>query len=164
MIDALQGRKARMTSKTSPEDAGFDALALFDGGLFCAESVVAALAPRAGVNPDLVTPMATGFCSGVGRTGGMCGAVSGAIMAIGLATGRTTPAGKVERSYDPVNALLNRFVAEFGSTNCAELLGCHIGTPDGMQAFRDRKLVERCRAYTKRAAELAAPLMDLDQK
>ncbi|MEW5728275.1 MAG: C-GCAxxG-C-C family protein [Pseudomonadota bacterium] len=147
----------------TPRDAGVDALAQFDSGMFCAESVVAALAPRLGVPAEVVVPAATGFCSGVARTGGMCGAVSGAIMAIGMAMGRTRPDEKVERGYGPVQDLMARFAAEFGSTNCAELLGCHLGTPEGMQTFRDAKLGTRCRAYTRRAAELAAELVDARQ-
>lgn len=140
--------------------AGAEAAQLFDSGLFCAESVLLALARRQGVDTGALGGIATGFCSGVGRTAGMCGAVSGAVMALGLAYGRTQPGDSVEPSYSAARRLVAGFEAEFGSINCAELLGCHIGTAEGQQAFREQRLGVRCRAYTKRAAEMAAALID----
>lgn len=45
---------------------------------------------------------------------------------------------------------MNRFTEEFGSVNCADLLGCHLGTPEGQQTFTEGKLWKRCMAYTGR--------------
>lgn len=55
---------------------------------------------------------------------------------------------------------MQRFGAEFGSTACVDLLGCHLGTPEGRQAFTDNKLIKRCAQYTQRATELAAELIE----
>lgn len=145
---------------SSPEAAGVEAGRLFDGGLYCAESVLETLARRQGVQSDLLPAIATGFCSGVAQTGGMCGAVSGAVMGLGLAFGRKDTAAKAERSYSSVRALVEDFQKEFGSTNCADLLGCHLGTVEGRRAFGERGLAPQCRAYTRRATELAAALID----
>jgi C_GCAxxG_C_C family probable redox protein len=142
------------------EAAGLEAAQLFDSGLYCAESVLAVLARRQGVHSDLVPAIATGLCSGVSRRAGMCGAVSGAVMALGLAYGRKDEGGKVDRTYSSVGAFIDAFEREFGSSNCAELLGCHLGTAEGQAAFREQKLATRCRTFTQRATELAAALIE----
>jgi len=50
---------------------------LFDSGFYCAESVLLAIAGHKGIQSDLIPGIATGFCSGMSRTCGMCGAVTG---------------------------------------------------------------------------------------
>jgi C_GCAxxG_C_C family probable redox protein len=131
-----------------------------DAGWSCAESVVAELAHRRGVKSDLLPAIATGFCGGVSRTGGMCGAVSGAVMAIGLVSGRSSAADSHEAAYSAVQALVDGFAEEFGSINCSELLGLHLGADEGRAEFRARGLARRCRGFTCRAAEMAAEIID----
>lgn len=149
-----------MSTETNDANAGSEALARFKDGLYCAESVLATLARRQGLETPEITAMATGFCSGLSQTAGPCGAVTGAVMGLGLALGRSRPGQPVDRTYKAVQELVERFGAEFGSTACAELLGCHLGTPEGRQNFTDNKLIKRCAQYTQRAAELAAALID----
>lgn len=146
--------------EASPMSAGDEALRLFDGGLFCAESVLVSLAHRQGIDSEVLPAIATGFCSGISQTGGLCGAVSGAVMGLGLAHGRRGPGLPVAPAYEPVRQLIAGFEAEFGSSNCSTLLGCELGTPEGRQIFREQKLMARCRRYTQRAAELAVELLD----
>lgn len=57
----------------------------FASRLYCAESVVLALAKVQGIDSELLPKAATAFCSGMARTCGTCGALSGAIMRVGLA-------------------------------------------------------------------------------
>lgn len=147
-----------MSSKT--DDAGAEALARFKDGLYCAESVLVTLAKRQGLETPEVTAMATGFCSGLSQTAGPCGAVTGAVMGLGLALGRSQAGQPVDRTYKAVQALVTRFTGEFGSTACTELLGCHLGTPEGRQTFSGNKLIKRCAQYTQRAAELAAEIIE----
>lgn len=142
------------------DDAGAEALARFKGGFYCAESVLVTLAKRQGLDTPEVTAMATGFCSGLAQTAGPCGAVTGAVMGLGLALGRTQPGQPVDRAYKAVQTLMGRFAGEFGSTACTELLGCHLGTPEGRQVFAENKLIKRCARYTQRATELAVELID----
>jgi C_GCAxxG_C_C family probable redox protein len=129
---------------------------LFASGLYCAESVVTALARSQGLYSTLLTKTATAFCGGMARTCGTCGAVTGAIMGIGLALGRSAPGESVAPSYIATQQLIREFEEEFGSRDCHVLLGCDLGTPEGQAMFRERKLGELCRQYTGRAAEIAA--------
>ena len=146
--------------QSTPLEVAADTAQLFDGGLYSAESVISALARRQGVDSDLLIPAATGFCSGVSRTSGACGAVSGAIMAIGWACGRKTASGVVDRTYSAVQSLVAGFEREFGSIACPELLGCRLGTSEGQRMFNEQRLIKRCRAYTRRGTEMAAEILD----
>lgn len=145
---------------TDHSDAKDQAIRHFKDGLFCAESVLTTLARRQGLDSPQVTAMATGFCSGLSQTAGPCGAVTGAVMGLGLALGREGAGQSVERAYEAVQTLMQRFTDEFGATGCADLLGCHLGTAEGRRHFTENKLHRRCLTYTGRAAELAAELID----
>ena len=138
--------------------------ALFESGFYCAESVLLAVAEARNVGCKLIPQIATGFCSGVARSCGMCGAVSGAILAIGLAMGRTSAGESVDNVYKAVGSVLDEFEAEFGSLNCQSLLSCDLGTEDGQRFFHERKLYATCRAYVARATALALDVIEECQR
>lgn len=131
----------------------------FRGGLYCAESVVLALARAQGVESDLLPRAATVFCSGMARTCGTCGALTGALMGVSLGLGRQHPTQPVQPAYEAAQRLVRQFEAEFGARDCDALLGCDIGTPEGQATFREQRLGERCLRYTGRAAELAVTIL-----
>lgn len=133
--------------------------ALFDGGFYCAESVLLAVAEVQGIQSELIPGIATGFCSGTARSGGMCGAVSGAILGIGLARGRRSPDVPVDGTYTLVGELLDRFEGWFGSLNCMELTGCNLSTAEGQEKFKREDQVRKCREYVGQAAQIAADLV-----
>ena len=85
-------------------------------------------------------------------------------MVLGLAYGRERAGESIEQSYAATRSLLEAFRAEFGATGCSELLGCDLGTQEGQQAFRERRLGERCLRYTAAAAKLATELADDPKK
>lgn len=131
----------------------------FASGLYCAESVVFALAKAQGIDHEALIKMASGFCGGMARTCGTCGAVTGAIMGLGLGLGRSQAGESVQPAYAATQRLIGDFEREFGSRDCHVLLGCDLGTPEGQTTFREQKLGERCAKYTGRAAEIAASLL-----
>jgi C_GCAxxG_C_C family probable redox protein len=133
---------------------------LFSSGFYCAESVLTAIAESRNIQSDLIPRIATGFCSGMARTGGQCGAVSGAIMALSLFTGRQSPTESVDANYAVVRELMAQFAERFGSTNCGALLGCDLGTAEGLQTFRANQLIERCYDYAEGATRIALALLE----
>jgi C_GCAxxG_C_C family probable redox protein len=133
---------------------------LFQTGFYCAESVLLAIAESKGIQSELIPKIATGFCSGISRTCGTCGAVSGAIMAISLSTGRKSPTETVQETYGIVRKLLGMFESKFGSTNCKDLVGCDLGTEEGQSKFKEGNLIERCRNYTEEATGMAMALIE----
>jgi C_GCAxxG_C_C family probable redox protein len=117
------------------------------------------MAEAGGHDPARLTRMATGFCSGMARTCGQCGAVSGAVMGIGLHAGRPGPGGDHEAAYALVQEFQERFREVFGTINCRDLLDCDLGTPEGQAAFRDRNLRTRCVEFVTTAADIALGLL-----
>lgn len=136
-----------------------DAEDSFASGFHCAESIVLAIAKSQGVESALLPKVATAFCGGMARSCGPCGALTGAIIGLGLVFGRERATDSVQESYGPTRKLIQEFEKEFGARNCNDLLGCDLGTPEGQAAFRERKLHVRCREYTGKAAEIAARLI-----
>lgn len=135
----------------------------FDAGLYCAESVLSTVAEHYDIKSELIPKMATGFCSGMARTCGTCGALTGGILAINLMTGRETAANTVENNYASVQKLADEFKTLYGTTNCQELLDCDLGSESGQQKFNEHKLHKRCREYTGMAADLAVKIIDKTQ-
>lgn len=128
-------------------------------GLYCAEAVVLALAKAQGIESDLLPKVATAFCSGMARTCGTCGALTGAIMGVSLALGRSNAGEPVQPSYTATQRLIREFEQEFGARDCNVLLGCDLDTPEGQAKFRENRLSERCAEYTGKAAEIAARIV-----
>jgi C_GCAxxG_C_C family probable redox protein len=138
---------------------------LFASGMYCAESVLQAVAEAHGQQDPAIPKIATGFCGGVSRTSGMCGALAGGIMAMGLLTGRCVPQDSKDLCYALVHSLVRRFRERFGSTQCTDLLGCDISTAEGSRCFGERELAERvCAPITRQAAGLVEEVYALRGK
>lgn len=121
--------------------------------------MILAVTESEGIRSDLIPKIATGFCGGVSRTCGMCGAVSGGIMAIGVFSGRNAPRESVTDSYGMVRKLVEDFGSQFGSTNCKELTGCDLGTDEGQKYFKENNIKRRCRIFTEQATRISMGLI-----
>jgi C_GCAxxG_C_C family probable redox protein len=131
-----------------------------DSNLYCAESVLAGVAAGLNINSPLIPRIASGFCSGMSRTGGTCGAVTGGIMAIGLIFGRDTGEERPEGAYDKVQLFLKRFEDSHGSCNCMELIECDLSTEKGHKQFYKEGKWEKCQEFTKKAASIVAEIAE----
>ena len=132
---------------------------LFKSGFFCAESVLQAIAESRGIQSDLIPRIATGFCSGISRTGGICGAVSGALMGINLVAGRNSPTDSIELSYTLTQELISRFEMQYGSINCRQLIGCDLATDEGQRYFMENQLMDQCLQFAEGATIIAVSLI-----
>ena len=112
------------------------------------------------VHSELIPRISTGFCGGLARTCGICGAVSGAIMAINLFYGRNLPNEPYDKSYIPVRKMLTTFENKFGSTNCKELIGLDLGTEEGLKKFLSENKVEQCKNFTEEATRIAMSIIE----
>ena len=105
-------------------DHGEKAKRLFLEGYNCAQAVLCAFEDEIGQDRTLLAKMASSFGGGMGRLREVCGAVSGALMAIGLIRGYSDPKdfdGKKEQ-YAFVQEFARRFREQNGSIVCRELL------------------------------------------
>ena len=111
-----------------PDERGAAARELFMHGCGCAQAVLGAFAQETGLDPDTALRLAAPFGGGVGRTRGLCGAVSGMLMAAGLRWGQpptgvpAVDAAQKKRIYQIARDLMDAFAAANGSIICRELL------------------------------------------
>ncbi|UCD91440.1 MAG: C_GCAxxG_C_C family protein [Desulfobacterales bacterium] len=91
---------------------------------------------------DLIPKIATGFCGGMSRTDGLCGALIGGIMALGILFGRNSAGDSHYKIYALTERLIHDFENHFGSRNCSDLLGCDISTNEGDAIFKRDQLGE----------------------
>ncbi|MFA4825775.1 MAG: C-GCAxxG-C-C family protein [Methanoregula sp.] len=119
-----------------------DALTSFKSGFTCSSAVFSAFSDELGLDGDTAKKIACGFGAGISRTGNICGAVSGAIMVIGLKYGKTLEGD--DAATEKTRALVRQFIHEFieknGSINCTELLGYDLSDPKAFSAARDSGL------------------------
>ena len=151
-------------SSRSPVSDIDRAVSLFSEGFACSQAVLLGFAPRFGLNPDIAARLSAPFGGGMGRMGEVCGAVSGSLMVIGLASGNATAQDKEskDRAYQLVREFAARFRARQGSLLCRELLGCDLSQPGGPELARERKLfTTRCPVLVRDAAEILAEVLEL---
>ena len=100
------------------------ALEMFANGFNCSQAVLAAFAPDFGLDEKLAFMLGTQFGGGA-RNGEMCGAVSGALMVLGLKYGHYESGNYEQKShaYAIANEYTIRCKAQNGSIVCRDLLG-----------------------------------------
>lgn len=136
----------------------------FNSGWLCAESVLKAIAEEYGVKKVCFPRVATGFCSGLSRTCGMCGALSGAVMGIGLVLGRDDPCEELSPCYEASQKVITRFEERFGSCNCQELIGLDLGKVVDQQRFKDENKKAVCTEFCGVVAALAHEVLQEELK
>jgi len=129
------------------------AQSLFDGGLNCVQSTIASLAKFLGVESDLTPKIATGFGGGFSRTQSAYGAVTGAIMGLGLLFGRNQAREHKETCYGKTQEFITSFLKTFGSLNCFQLSGIDFNTSEGARLYKEKVHQECCLKLVRFAVE-----------
>ncbi|MFX0095467.1 MAG: C-GCAxxG-C-C family protein [Candidatus Hodarchaeota archaeon] len=133
---------------------------LWKSGFYCAESVLMAIAEHEGITSDLIPKIATGFCSGLARTGGMCGALTGGVLAANMIYGRNSPDESIEENYAFVQDLIKSFEEKFGATECIGLLNIDVRTKEGRAAYKEKGLWSTCRDFVEGTTSLVVSLLE----
>jgi C_GCAxxG_C_C family probable redox protein len=135
----------------------------FKDGFNCSQSVLQAYAGDLNLPGDLALKIANGFGGGMGRKQEVCGAVSGALMVIGLIHGRGRNDGKekTEETYRKVQDFIDAFKMKHGTVSCKELLpGCRLLTDEGRKYFTDNNLTEKCRGFVRSSCEILEKILE----
>ena len=110
------------------------------------------------VDYDTCMKIASAFSGGIARTGNICGALSGALMALGL---------KFNNSKNPneINVVAEKFLNEFetlhGSTICRELINHDLITEADLKHAFETGAFDKCEKYVEDAAIILEKLLDL---
>lgn len=160
MKEVSEEKRSGNVSDQSPEAVGDAAASMAGGSLFCAESVVLAVAAAHGIESALLPGIATGFCSGLSRTSGPCGALMGGVMALGMVKGRPSPGGEFLPCYEMVQELTATFEERFGATTCYGITGFDLSTAEGRNAFAEQAIFEKtCKTLVRETTTLVQELL-----
>ena len=139
------------------------AVQTFANSFNCSQSVFSVFAPDFGISRDLSLRLASPLGAGIARRQETCGAVTGAILAIGLKYGKGengTDEDK-KKAFDISKKFISAFEAEFGSIECLKLLdNNYMDTEQGAAAIAASDMFRtRCANYVKYAVEKTEELM-----
>ena len=133
----------------------------FDKGFNCSQAVLSSFCEQFGLDYETALKIATGFGGGM-HINGTCGAVTGAVMVLGLKYGNTEEDKQAkEKTYKKVIEFANRFSARNDSVKCHDLLGCDITTLEGVQIAREKGLFDSvCPKMVRDAAEILEEMLE----
>ncbi|GFK95409.1 hypothetical protein NNJEOMEG_03272 [Fundidesulfovibrio magnetotacticus] len=127
----------------------------------CTQAVMESLAGPGGLSPEHARLVSTPFAAGM--WGGLtCGAVTGALMALGLRLGRAEDADGpgTDRCKAAARALLANLGASHGRLDCSALLGVDMATDEGIALAASRGLFKsRCPVLVESCAREAWKLL-----
>jgi len=129
-------------------------------GYNCCQSVLAACSDMTGLSEKDSLAIGGGFGRGMGTTREVCGALSGAMMALSLMFPHIeeNDAEAKQRSYHISRVLQDRFARKFGHIHCRRLLDNDFVLDDRCPAAKRLKLEKLCEVYIVTAVELVEEL------
>ena len=128
----------------------------FAQGFNCSQSVFSAFAFQLVLSNETALKLSSPFGAGMARQGQVCGALTGALMVLGLQHGNFDPEGK-EQTYQIADEFIRKFKERHGTILCRELIGYDISSQAGLQAARERRVFTTiCPALVKETAESLA--------
>jgi len=133
------------------------AASYFKKGSNCAQAIVASYAEQEGIDAGNVIKSATAFSGGMAYSGEVCGAVSGALMVLGLRFSGTKK-GTV-RMQELATELIRRFLERHPSLRCRELTVYDISTPEKKKAAGKSGAFRNCSQYVNDAASILEQLL-----
>ncbi|OGO17702.1 MAG: hypothetical protein A2Z15_03270 [Chloroflexi bacterium RBG_16_50_11] len=127
----------------------------------CAQSVFTSFSDGLGLDEKAAFNIAQAFGGGM-HINSVCGAVTGAYMALGLAN--PVSKGNPRQSMDKTSALIaefnRRFKELYGTLNCTELLGYDLTKPEEAAKAREKGLfVTKCPEFVRDAVKIVESLL-----
>ena len=160
-IESLEVNERIVESNEDPLSKTELALRKMSEGYNCAQSVVAAFAKDVGSDMSTALKTAGVFGGGLAHHGHVCGAVSGALMIIGMKyNGVGTDYTSREYAFLIGSALIEEFETRHQTIDCRQLTGCDISTSEGLKKFKDSGIYNNvCPQWIKEAAEILETLL-----
>lgn len=142
-----------------------DAVKMFADGYNCAQSVLATCGEPLGLLPATAIAVAQAFGGGVARSGHVCGALTGALMAVGLKCSAQSAKDKPakEEALKLAQEILSRFRGRHQAINCRELLGYDLSKPEERgQAAEAGVFGTICPGLVRSAVEIVEDVLGID--
>jgi len=139
------------------------ALDYFRNKFNCSQSVFTVFGKDYGLSEDDCLKVSCAFGGGMGRQQHTCGAVTGALMAIGLKYGKALNDSEEKKkdTYEKAREFFEKFADVNGSINCLELLNClNMNDPVDHKKIMDLKLFDiKCEKYVSDAVTITEELL-----
>lgn len=122
----------------------------------CSQAVFTTFATEMGIDEKLALRLGTNFGGGE-RKGELCGAVAGALMALGLMCGHcdSEDLESKKKAYGISEEFMNRFIAKKGTVVCRELLGYDLTREEDMEIIKRENLFRTvCPEMVRCASEI----------
>lgn len=133
----------------------------FKNGFNCSQAVFTTFATDYGMEEELALKVSTQFGGGA-RKGEMCGAVTGALMALGLKYGHYHMDAPEEKgtAYRKAEEFMNYFIEKNGTVVCRELLGYDVSKPEDMEKIKELDLFKStCPKMIRCATEIVEQML-----
>ncbi len=138
-----------------------EALNAFKNSFNCSQAVLKSFCNELGLTENVALKIACGFGAGM-QQAEVCGAVSGAIMVLGLKYGQNQ-VGDIrskEITYEKVNLFCDKFKQRHQTIICRQLLGIDISNIAGKQQARHKGLFENfCPGLIGSAVEILEAML-----
>lgn len=135
----------------------------FIKGYDCSQVVLRHFAEKLGISEDEANRVSACFGGGM-MLGSVCGAYTGALMAIGLKYGHSNPEGLMDQKNIMIakNAeFKQKFTEEFGTVYCKELIGYDVSTPEGLQGALDSgKMIGYCPQLVEKVIKITEEILE----
>ncbi|MEI6089731.1 MAG: C-GCAxxG-C-C family protein [bacterium] len=130
--------------------------AALTGGKNCAQIVAGTIAEKFNIDQKTVLAATIGFGGGIGRQGKICGACTGAVVALGLVNEQSgKPSAEVKDiTYRQVREFFSKFNEKYDTTECSELLDCDISKAEGFEMHKQGNHVNLCVGFIESALEI----------
>ncbi len=134
---------------------------LFLANYNCAQSTLAGILSARGRPYKERIRIAGAFGAGIAQTGGMCGAITGALMAFGYLIPMKGDIGAWKAEVAEVSKeYIARFASEFSDTACNDLSGCDMTVAANRKQFHDEGGRDRiCTPMVKKGVEIALAML-----
>jgi C_GCAxxG_C_C family probable redox protein len=145
---------------TKPEEAA----ACFESGFSCSQAVFSTFATELGMDRDLALGAAGAFGAGMAGRAETCGAVSGALMVLGMKHAKRDPKDDParEKTYALADEFIRRFEHRHGSIMCRSLVGYDLRIPEEYAAAQEiGAFAGTCPNLVREAAQI---LEELEQE
>jgi C_GCAxxG_C_C family probable redox protein len=133
-------------------------------GFGCAQCVASVFAEELGVSEVTAQKIALGMGGGLGRSGEVCGALSGGIMVLGMKNGVTSMDGEAnkvakEKVYGLDQELIRQFKGRIGAIRCNDILGFDMNDAEARkEALEKGMFATRCNGCIKDSIEIVESL------
>lgn len=137
------------------------AVECFNHGYSCSQAIFSTYCEQLGIDEKSALKISCGFGGGMGRLGETCGAVTGAIMLIGLKYGKVLQEDKEskEKTYELVQKFAKTFKERNEFIDCRDLLG--VDLINGDKDIVKERVNSTCSRMVKDAAEIIEELLEL---